>query len=118
VYYREAVAFIRENPAAWARLMLRKVFYTVVPIGPSYRLHSPLYFGTSVLSYLSVLPFAVLGLAGLWRRGTLPVPLLLLALASILACVVFFPQERFRIPIVDPTLLVSAGAWRAARVTA
>jgi 4-amino-4-deoxy-L-arabinose transferase-like glycosyltransferase len=117
VYYREAAAFIREQPAAWARLMLRKVFYTVVPVGPSYRLHSPLYFGASVLSYLSVLPFALMGLANLRRRGTLPVPLLLLALASILACVVFFPQERFRIPIVDPTLLVSAGAWRAPRVT-
>jgi hypothetical protein len=71
-----------------------------------------------VLSYLSVLPFAVLGLAKLRRRGTLPVPLLLMALASILAGVVFFPQERFRIPIVDPTLLVSAAAWRASRVTA
>jgi 4-amino-4-deoxy-L-arabinose transferase-like glycosyltransferase len=118
VYYREAAAFIREEPAAWARLMLRKVFYTVVPVGPSYRLHSPLYFGASVLSYLSVLPFALMGLASLRRRGTLPVPLLLLALASILACVVFFPQERFRIPIVDPTLLVSAAAWRASRVTA
>jgi len=118
VYYREAAAFIREQPAAWARLMLRKVFYTVVPLGPSYRLHSPLYFGASVLSYLSVLPFAVLGLANLRRRGTLPVPLLLMALASILAGVVFFPQERFRIPIVDPTLLVSAAAWRASRVTA
>ena len=118
VYYREAAAFIREQPAAWARLMLRKVFYTVVPLGPSYRLHSPLYFGASVLSYLSVLPFAVLGLADLRRRGTLPVPLLLMALASILAGVVFFPQERFRIPIVDPTLLVSAAAWRASRVTA
>jgi 4-amino-4-deoxy-L-arabinose transferase-like glycosyltransferase len=118
VYYREAAAFIREDPAAWARLMLRKVFYTVVPLGPSYRLHSPLYFGVSVLSYLSVLPFALMGLTDLRRRGTLPVPLLLLALASILAGVVFFPQERFRIPIVDPTLLVSAAAWRASRVTA
>ena len=117
VYYREAVAFIREQPLAWARLMLRKVFYTVVPFGPSYRLHSPLYFGASVLSYLAVLPCALLGVAGLRRSGTLPVPLYLLAVASVLVSFVFFPQERFRIPIIDPTLLVSAGAWWALRVT-
>ena len=118
IYYREAATFIRDQPLAWAWLMLRKVFYTVVPVGPSYRLHSPLYFGASLLSYLSVLPFALLGLAGLSRRGSLPVPLLLLAAASLLAGIVFFPQERFRIPIVDPALLVCAGAWWALRVTA
>jgi 4-amino-4-deoxy-L-arabinose transferase-like glycosyltransferase len=118
IYYREAVTFIRDQPWAWAWLILRKVFYTVVPVGPSYRLHSPLYFGASILSYLSVLPFALLGLAGLRRRGTVPVPLLLLVAASVLACIVFFPQERFRISIVDPALLVCAGAWRALRVTA
>jgi 4-amino-4-deoxy-L-arabinose transferase-like glycosyltransferase len=117
IYYREAVTFIRDQPLAWAWLMLRKVFFTVVPVGPSYRLHSSLYFGASILSYLSVLPFALLGLAALWRRGASPVPLLLLAAASVLACIVFFPQERFRIPVVDPALLVCAGAWRALRVT-
>jgi hypothetical protein len=36
----------------------------------------------------------------------------------VLACIVFFPQERFRISIVDPALLVCAGTWRALRVTA
>jgi hypothetical protein len=25
-------------------------------------------------------------------------------------CLVFFPQERFRIPVIDPALLVSAAA--------
>jgi len=118
IYYREALTFIREQPLAWAWLMLRKAFYTIVPVGPSYRLHSPLYFAASVVSYLSVLPFALLGVAGLRRRGRLPVPLLLLAGASVLACLVFFPQERFRIPIVDPVLVVCAGAWRALQVTA
>jgi hypothetical protein len=24
---------------------------------------------------------------------------------------VFFPQERFRIPVLDPALVVAAGAW-------
>jgi hypothetical protein len=67
------------------------------------------------VSYLAVLPFALLGVAARRRRGALPVPLLLLAAASLLVGLVFFPQERFRIPIVDPTLLVSAAAWWALR---
>jgi uncharacterized membrane protein len=115
IYYREALGFIREQPLAWAALMARKTFYTIVPIGPSYRLHSALYFGASVVSYLAVLPFALMGLARLARAGRLPVPLLLLAASSFLVCLVFFPQERFRIPVVDPTLLVTAAAWWALR---
>jgi hypothetical protein len=46
--------------------------------------------------------------------GRLPVPLLLAA-SSFLVCLVFFPLERFRIPVVDPTLLVTAAAWWALR---
>ena len=115
IYVRDALRFIREQPAAWAWLMARKAFYAVVPVGPSYRLHSPLYFGASVVSYLAVLPFALRGVARLARAGRLPVPLLLLAASSFLVCLVFFPQERFRIPVVDPTLLVTAAAWWALR---
>jgi 4-amino-4-deoxy-L-arabinose transferase-like glycosyltransferase len=115
VYYREALRFIREHPARWAWLVARKAFYAVVPVGPSYRLHSALYFGASVASYLAVLPFALMGLVRLARARRLPAPLLLLAAASFLVCLVFFPQERFRIPVVDPTLLVSAAAWWALR---
>ncbi len=115
IYVREALQFIRDQPGAWAALLVRKAFYTVVPVGPSYRLHSSLYFGASVLSYLAVLPFALLGLARLARARRLPVPLLLLAASSLLVCLVFFPQERFRIPVVDPTLLVMAASSRALR---
>jgi len=115
IYYREALGFIRRQPIAWARLMARKAFYAIVPIGPSYRLHSALYFGASAVSYLAVLPFALMGLARLARAGRLPIPLLLLAASSFLVCLVFFPQERFRIPVVDPALLVTAAAWWALR---
>jgi hypothetical protein len=41
-----------------------------------------------------------------------------LAAASVLVCLVFFPQERFRIPVIDPVLIVCAAAWLSARVTA
>jgi hypothetical protein len=39
--------------------------------------------------------------------------LLLLGAASVLMCLVFFPQERFRIPVIDPVLIVCAAALAA-----
>jgi hypothetical protein len=38
------------------------------------------------------------------------VSVLLLAASSILVGLVFFPQERFRMPVIDPVLIVSAAA--------
>ena len=32
-----------------------------------------------------------------------------LAASAVLVCLVFFPQERFRIPIIDPALVVLGG---------
>lgn len=115
IYYREAWSFIRQQPLSWAWLMLRKAFYTVVPIGPSYRLHSPLYVWASVLPYLAALPFALLGLVRLRAVRRLPEALLLLAASSLAVGLVFFPQERFRIPIIDPTLVVLAACWWGVR---
>lgn len=110
IYYREAFAWIRAHPGDWLALQARKVFYLIVPIGPSYTLHSPLYFWASVFSYGLLLPFA---LAGAWRqraRLTLLPGLWLLVGSAIAVCLVFFPQERFRIPVIDPALLILAGA--------
>ena len=112
LYYREALSWIAGNPSQFAWLLARKAFYTMVPIGPSYQLHSSRYFWSSIIAYLAVLPF---GLLGLVRRAGAVQPLLVLAAASILVCLVFFPQERFRIPIIDPTLLVCAASWWAPR---
>jgi 4-amino-4-deoxy-L-arabinose transferase-like glycosyltransferase len=108
VYYREAARWILENPAQFAMLELKKAFYTVVPIGPSYRLHSTRYVAASVLSYLTV---ASLALLSLWRHPRVlsaSPGLVCLGVSSLLICVVFFPQERFRIPIIDPLLAVLA----------
>jgi len=110
IYYREALGFIANDPIRWLGLLARKLFYTWVPIGPSYRLHSPLYFWLSVASYALVLPFAVIGTIRLWRDGRRPWTLWLLAWSAVLVCLVFFPQERFRIPVIDPTLVVCAAA--------
>ncbi len=110
IYYREALNFIAEAPLRWLGLVAKKLFYTWVPIGPSYRLHSPLYFWTSVIAYGALLPVAVAGFIGLWRSGRRPWTLWALAGSTVVVSLLFFPQERFRIPVIDPTLILCAAA--------
>jgi hypothetical protein len=73
------------------------------------------YRAASVVSYLLLLPFAVAGAVKLWRSPQRPSALFLLAAASGLVCIVFFPQERFRIPVIDPVLIVCAAALADSR---
>jgi 4-amino-4-deoxy-L-arabinose transferase-like glycosyltransferase len=110
LYYRDALQQIREHPGWWLGLLARKAFYTVVPIGPSYALHSPRYRVASIVPYLLLLPFAAAGAARLRRAAHPPAALFLLAGSAVLVCIVFFPQERFRIPVIDPALIVCAAA--------
>lgn len=113
IYYREAMRWITAHPFAWLRLEARKAFYLVVPIGPSYGVHSTRYRLASALSYAALLPLAAIGvlLSGR-RRAATPALWLLLATAAIMG-LVFFPQERFRLSMIDPILVVCAGALRA-----
>jgi hypothetical protein len=64
----------------------------------------------SVAPYLIVLPFAVAGVRRLWLSPSRPASVWLLAASSILVGLVFFPQERFRMPVFDPVLIISAAA--------
>ncbi len=107
IYYRDAVSYILQHPGWWLGLLARKAFYTVVPFGPSYTLHSTRYLLASVIPYLLLAPVAVVGLGRLLRRST-ATPLLLLALSVVMTSLIFFPQERFRIPVLDPTVIVCA----------
>lgn len=113
VYYRESLAWIRSNPADWLVLEARKLFYLIVPIGPSYTLHSRLYLTASLVSYGLLLPWAVAGFVRLGVRRTRTPGLWLLVASAVAVCLVFFAQERFRIPVIDPALAVCAGTlWR------
>jgi hypothetical protein len=114
LYYGDALAWIRTNPGAWIALVARKAFYTIVPAGPSYALHSMRYRIASAAPYLILLPFAA---AGAWRwrmatragtAGASPAPLWLMGAATVVAGLIFFPQERFRLPVIDPALIVTA----------
>lgn len=117
IYYREVFAFIRDQPGSWLVLEAKKLFYTFVPIGPSYRLHSVRYYGASLVSYLVLMPFAFAGLWLLVRRGepSRLWALWLLALSTVIVSLVFFPQERFRIPVMDPAGIVAAGVLAGLR---
>jgi hypothetical protein len=61
------------------------------------------------------LPFAAIGALRLRRSERPPAALFLLAGSAVLVCLVFFPQERFRIPVLDPALIVCAAAAGAHR---
>ncbi len=113
LYYRAALEFIADHPGQWLWLLVRKAFYTVVPIGPSYTLHSTRYWAASVVSYLLLLPLAIAGIGRLWRGAGRPTAVLLLGASAVLVGIVFFPQERFRIPVIDPVLIISASALAA-----
>jgi hypothetical protein len=65
---------------------------------------------TSIAPYLILMPFGLIGAVRLWHGPRRPTAVLLLAGAAILACLIFFPQERFRVPIIDPVLIISAAA--------
>jgi hypothetical protein len=110
VYYREAFRWVADHPRDWLILLAHKVFYTVIPVGPSYAVHSATYRIASVVPYVLVLPLAVMGARRLWLSPRRPVALFLLAGSTVLMCLVFFPQERFRIPVIDPTLIIAAAA--------
>lgn len=112
LYYRDALQHIRERPGWWASLVARKLFYLVVPVGPSYALHSTRYRLATTVPYLLLLPFAVAGARRLAAAPDRPMALFLLAASAILVCLIFFPQERFRIPVIDPTLIVCAAGLR------
>jgi 4-amino-4-deoxy-L-arabinose transferase-like glycosyltransferase len=110
IYYREALAWIAAHPLAWLGLEARKAFYLVAPIGPSYTLHSLRYFVASVVSYGVVLVLAIVGATTRGRHLGRTPGLWMLAASAVLTCLVFFSQERFRIPIIDPALVVLGGA--------
>jgi hypothetical protein len=110
VYYREAIGWIAGHPLAWTELLARKLFYTVVPIGPSYAVHSARYRVASAGPYVLVLPFAIGGVRRLLRSPHRPTSLLLLAASSVLVGLIFFPQERFRMPVIDPVIIIAAAA--------
>ena len=67
----------------------------------------------SVVSYGALLTLALFGFHRLGAARSRTPGLWLLSASAVGVALVFFPQERFRIPVIDPTLIVSAAAlWK------
>jgi CHASE2 domain-containing sensor protein len=65
-----------------------------------------------VLSVAVLVPLAAVGGWRLGSRRRRLTGMWLLAAAAVATCLVFFPQERFRIPVIDPALiLLASGLW-------
>jgi hypothetical protein len=62
------------------------------------------------VSYLLLVTAAAAGARRLWRSPARPTAVLLLGASAVLVGLVFFPQERFRIPVIDPVLIIAAAA--------
>jgi hypothetical protein len=53
----------------------------------------------------------VAGLVQARRRGHTPRALVWLLASALLVAIVFLPQERFRIPVIDPALIVGTAIF-------
>lgn len=115
VYYGEGLRFIREDPGSWLVLEAKKLFYCFVPIGPSYMTRSRLYRYTNWATYLPILVLALAGLPRVAAAGERALPLALLALSVLAVALVFLPLGRYRLPVLDPVLIVCASAYLAGR---
>lgn len=108
IYYKEAFRFIREEPLSFFILLVKKTFYFWIPVGRSMSLFSAKHQLISHLSYFPVLLFAIAALITLIRRKMTPFLPLISMFSAMIACVIFFPQERYRIPLTDPFLIILA----------
>ncbi|HDH57510.1 MAG TPA: tetratricopeptide repeat protein [Bacteroidetes bacterium] len=116
-YYKLARRFVFEQPAAWAKLMLKKfcAFWNRLEVSNN----RDLYFfrsETRILPVLHLLGFWVIGpygLLGWWisaRRKLLPAWFLWFIPFYMLGVIAFFVTARFRIPVIPFLLICSAVA--------
>jgi tetratricopeptide (TPR) repeat protein len=118
-WYRRALSFWRDEPAAAARLMLRKGRYFVsgaeipnnIPESPAIATGGAL-FAHWPLRIRWLLPFLPVGLALLFLRRAPPEArgAALLALLYSALIVVVFVTSRYRIPVYPPLAVVAAAA--------
>lgn len=115
VFYRHTFADIRADPVRFATNMVRKAVYFWVPIGPSYRVRSTLFWGAQALSFLTLLALSAAAAPRLRRLQPPPVVLALLLASVYMTCLVFFPLTRYRVPVFDPVLIACAATLWSSR---
>lgn len=108
LFYRRSFEFISGQPLAWVALLLRKAFWFFVPFGPSYQARSPLFWFTHAASWLGLLGFSVAAWPRVRRLHPRPWVPAALAASVFATCMIFFPLERYRVPVLDPVLIACA----------
>jgi 4-amino-4-deoxy-L-arabinose transferase-like glycosyltransferase len=115
IYYHEALKFIKTEPVSFIALLVKKSFYFWFPIGRSMSLFSLKHQLASHLSYFPILLLAGIAAIKLIRAGKTPFLPLISMFSAMIACVIFFPQERYRIPMTDPFLILLAASFIAGK---
>jgi hypothetical protein len=105
VFYRRAGEFIRDSPGQWGLLLAKKAFWFVVPFGPSYRSRSILFQVTQSASWLLLMGATVATWPAVRRIRPRPTVLALAAASVLLTSLIFFPLERYRVPLLDPIMI-------------
>jgi 4-amino-4-deoxy-L-arabinose transferase-like glycosyltransferase len=118
IYYHEALKFIKAEPVSFISLLVKKSFYFWFPVGRSMSLFSFRHQLTSHISYFPILLLAGIAAIKLIKAGKTPVLPLISMFSAMIACVIFFPQERYRIPMTDPFLILLAAYFIAGRYSA
>lgn len=122
LFYAEALAHIRSNPAAWLGVLANKGYQLVwfrPNLGTAYSQLGPIVASGPLPYKLSYALLLVLALPSLWHtrhHWRLLLPLYLAALAYGAVCLAFFVATRYRTPI--EALLVPFAALTLGRVTA
>jgi len=118
-WFRRAIGWIRQEPGAWIRLLLKKtaLFFTNYEIKNNKNMYFVTRYSAILRFFLSFLPFALVGSLGLLgfvfalikKRTPETLLLILFFITYVLGVVLFFVSARYRAPAL--TLLIPFASY-------
>jgi hypothetical protein len=113
-FFIDGLANIVSHPVTWCWIEIRKLVLGLLPFGASVMQTSILHRITGVAFYLAVLAGALIAI----RHASSEARILLCGIAAsyVVMILLFIPQERFRIAMLDPILLLFAASELSRRV--
>ena len=115
-WFSQAGGFIGRDPAAWLRLLGIKFarFFSAEEVQDTwspdfFAEHAPL-LRIAFLTYVMLMPVAVVGLVACFRRGPRAWLVQILILATVASVVIFYVFGRYRMPVVPLFAVLAAGA--------
>lgn len=110
----DGIANILSYPARYAWIEMKKLLFAFLPLGASVRTTSLLHQASAIAFYMPILVLALMA----FRKASPEARYLLAGITAsyILMVLLFFPQERFRIAMLDPVLMLFAASEISRRV--